>query len=150
MAVNELDNGNPLTYNWLNELVHELQTVSKDVKSFAGSARINLIPDHLSNRSSSNYVQMLTGSTVISLDKSGSVGKSLVNFSTPFAAPDVLIIPAINFPNNAEDIYATAWATNINESSCIIRLKRFTPLDKKQSTNITVNFIAIGKGKPTS
>jgi hypothetical protein len=52
--------------------------------------------------------------------------------------------------NNAEDIYATAWATNINESSCIIRLKRFTPLDKKQSTNITVNFIAIGKGKPTS
>jgi hypothetical protein len=56
MPVNELDNGHPLTYNWLNELVTELQTVSKDVKSFAGSARINLIPDHLSNRSGSNYV----------------------------------------------------------------------------------------------
>jgi hypothetical protein len=150
MAVNELDNGNPLTYNWLNELVHELQTVSKTVTSFAGSSKINLIPDHLSNRSSSNYVQMLTGSATISLDKSGSVGKSLVDFTTPFAAPDVLVIPSINFPNNAEDIYATAWVTNINESSCIIRVKRFTPLDKKQSTNITVNFIAIGKGKPTS
>ena len=150
MAVDELDNGNPLTYNWLNALVHEIQDVSKDVKSFAGSSKINLIPDHLSNRSGSNYVQMLTGSSIISLDKSGSVGKSLVSFSTPFAAPDVLVIPTINFSNTAEDIYATAWVTNINESNCVIRIKRFTPLDKKQSTNITVNFLAIGRGKPTS
>jgi hypothetical protein len=150
MAVNELDNGNPLTYNWLNQLVDEIQNVSKDVKSFAGSSKINLIADHLSGGAGSGYVQMLTGSATISLDKSGSVGRSLVDFTTPFAAPNVLVVPAINFTNNAEDIYATAWATNINESSCIIRVKRFTPLDKKQSTNITVNFIAIGKGKPTS
>lgn len=150
MAVNELDNGNPLTFNWLNELVHEIQSISKNVKSFAGSSRINMIPDHLSNRSGSNYVQMLTGSTVISLEKGGSVGKSFVSFSTPFAAPDVLVVPTINFTNNAEDIYATAWVTNINESGCTIRVKRFTPLDKKQSTNITVKFLAIGRGKPTS
>jgi len=150
MPVEELDNGNPLTYNWLNGLVSEIKTVSKDVASFAGSAKIKLIMDHLTNRSVSNNAQMLTGSTTISLDKSGSEGEHLVNFSTPFADTSVLVVPAINFTNNAEDIYATAWVTNINESSCVIRVKRFTPLNKLQSTNITVNFIAIGKGKPTS
>lgn len=150
MAVEELDNGHPLTYNWLNTLVSDLKKLSTSFDTFAGSSKIKLILDHLSNRSGSNNAQMLTGSTVISLDKSGSEGKSLVNFSTPFASPEVLIVPAINFKNNAEDIYATAWVTNINESSCVIRIKRFTPLDKKQSTNITVNFVAIGKGKPTS
>jgi hypothetical protein len=144
MAISELSDGNPLTYNWLNTLVDEINQTSKDVKSVTGSSKINMIADHMS---SPKYVQMLTGKTIINLAGKESVDKTLVTFSTPFASSDVLVIPAINFRNNAEEIYATAWVTNINESGCTIRVKRFAPIDKKKSTPITINYLAIGKGK---
>ena len=145
MAVSELSDGNPLTYNWLNELVADINQASKDVKSVTGASKINLIADHMP---STTYVQMLTGETVVNLAGKESIDKTLVTFSTPFASSDVLVIPAINFRNNAEEIYATAWVTNINESGCTIRVKRFAPIDKKKSTPITINYLAIGKGKP--
>lgn len=144
MAVTELSDGNPLTYNWLNDLVAVINQTSKDVKSVTGSSKINMIADHMS---SATNVQMLTGKTVINLAGKESIDKTLVTFSTPFASPDVLVIPTINFRNAAEEIYATAWVTNINESGCTIRVKRFAPIDKKKSTPITINYLAIGKGK---
>jgi hypothetical protein len=145
MTVSNLSDGNPLTYNWLNDLVAVINQTSKDVKSVTGSSKINMIADHMS---STTYVQMLTGQTIINLAGKESVDKTLVTFSTPFASSDVLVIPAINFRNAAEEIYATAWVTNINESGCTIRVKRFAPIDKKKSTPITINYLAIGKGKP--
>jgi hypothetical protein len=144
MAVSELSDGNPLTYNWLNDLVAEINQTSRDVKSVTGSSKINMIADHMS---STKYVQMLTGKTVVNLAGKESIDKTLVTFSTPFASADVLVIPTINFRNAAEEIYATAWVTNINESGCVIRVKRFPPVDKKKSTPITINYLAIGKGK---
>jgi hypothetical protein len=142
MAVSELSDGNPLTYNWLNDLVSVINQTSKDVKSVTGASKINLItPESYPN------VQMLTGKTTINLAGKESVDKTLVTFNTPFASPDVLVIPTINFRNAAEEIYATAWVTNINESGCTIRVKRFAPIDKKKSTPITINYLAIGKGK---
>lgn len=145
MAVSELSDGNPLTYNWLNDLVVEINKVSGDVKSVTGSSKINMVADHMA---STSYVQMLTGKTIINLSGKESIDKTLVTFSTPFASTEVLVIPAINFRNAAEEIYATAWVTNINESGCTIRVKRFPPIDKKKSTPITINYLAIGKGKP--
>jgi hypothetical protein len=145
MAVSELSDGNPLTYNWLNLLVADINQVSRDVKSVTGASKINLIADHMA---STTYVQVLTGKTTVNLAGKESIDKTLVTFSTPFVSSDVLVIPAINFRNNAEEIYATAWVTNINESGCTIRVKRFAPIDKKKSTPITINYLAIGKGKP--
>ena len=145
MAVSELSDGNPLTYNWLNLLVADINQVSRDVKSVTGASKINLIADHMA---STTYVQVLTGQTTVNLAGKESIDKTLVTFSTPFVSSDVLVIPAINFRNNAEEIYATAWVTNINESGCTIRVKRFAPIDKKKSTPITINYLAIGKGKP--
>ena len=145
MTVSNLSDGNPLTYNWLNDLVAAINQTSKDVKSVTGSSKINMIADHMA---STAYVQMLTGQTTVNIAGKQSLDKTLVTFSTPFASSDVLVIPAINFTNNAEEIYATAWVTNINESGCTIRVKRFAPIDKKKSTPITINYLAIGKGKP--
>jgi hypothetical protein len=145
MAITELSDGNPLTYNWLNDLVVEINKVSGDVKSVTGSSKINMIADHMPT---TTYVQMLTGKAIINLSGKESIDKTLVTFSTPFSSPDVLVIPTINFRNAAEEIYATAWVTNINESGCTIRVKRFPPIDKKKSTPITINYLAIGKGKP--
>jgi hypothetical protein len=144
MAVSPLSDGNPLTYNWLNDLVVAINKASEDVKSVTGSSKINMIADHMS---SAQYVQVLTGGDQINLPGKESVGKTLVTFSTPFSDPDVLVIPTINFRNAAEEVYATVWATNINESGCTIRVKRFPPIDKKKSTPIVINYLAIGKGK---
>jgi hypothetical protein len=144
MSLSNLSDGNPLTYDWLNSLVASINKASEDVKSVTGSSKINMIADHMA---STAYVQMLTGETVVNLAGKESIDKTLVTFSTPFASSDVLVIPAINFRNNAEEVYATAWVTNINESGCTIRVKRFAPIDKKKSTPITINYLAIGKGK---
>jgi hypothetical protein len=144
MAVTELNDGNPLTYNWLNDLVAAINAATEGVQSVTGSSKIDMITDHMP---SATYVQMLTGKDQVSLAGKESIGYTLVTFSTPFASPDVLVIPAINFPNSAQDIYATAWVTNINESGCTIRVKRFPPLDNKKSTPIKINYLAIGKGK---
>jgi uncharacterized protein YrzB (UPF0473 family) len=103
-----------------------------------------MIADHMA---STSYVQILTGKTIINLSGKESIDKTLVTFSTPFASTEVLVIPTINFRNAAEEIYATAWVTNINESGCTIRVKRFPPLDNKKSTPIKINYLAIGKGK---
>jgi hypothetical protein len=144
MSLSNLSDGNPLTYDWLNSLVASINKASEDVKSVTGSSKINMIADHMA---STAYVQILTGETVVNLAGKESIDKTLVTFSTPFASSDVLVIPAINFRNNAEEVYATAWVTNINESGCTIRVKRFAPIDKKKSTPITINYLAIGKGK---
>jgi hypothetical protein len=144
MPVSPLSDGNPLTYNWLNDLVVEINQTEKEVKSVTGSSKINMIAAHAS---SPTYVQMVTGNVTINIAGKESVDKTLVTFSAPFASPDVLVIPAINFKGNAEEVYATAWATNINESGCTIRVKRFAPIDNKKSTPITIRYLAIGKGK---
>ena len=144
MVLSNLSDGNPLTYDWLNGLVASINKASEDVKSVTGSSKINMIADHMA---STTYVQMLTGNDQVNLAGKESVGHTLVTFSTPFASTEVLVIPTINFKNNAQDIYATAWVTNINESGCIIRVKRFAPIDNKKSTPIMINYLAIGKGK---
>jgi hypothetical protein len=144
MAVSELSDGNPLTYNWLNDLVAEINNTSKEVKSVTGSSKINMIADHMAQ---TTYVQMVTGELTINLSGKQSIDSKPVTFVTPFTSSDVLVIPAINFTNSAEEIYATAWVTNINESGCTIRIKRFAPIDKKKSTPITIKYLAIGKGK---
>jgi len=147
---NQLNDGNPLTYDWLNNLVTELNSVKSTQDRYTGSTKISIVPDHLTTRAGSATVQFLTGQTIVSINKGQAFSKTAVKFAYAFASPDVMVIANINFPNAADDIIATAWVTNIDESGCTIKVNRFTPLDMKKQTQMRVSYIAIGKAKQSS
>ena len=139
-----LDTGNPLTYDWLNDLFSEVDSISKAVNVSSGTSKIIMHASHMAQTSS---VQVVTGSATISIGKGQNYDKDAISFSTPFAHKDVMVIPAVNFENSAEGIFATAWATNITQTGCTIKARIIGTPDKKKSTTITINYIAIGKAK---
>jgi hypothetical protein len=147
---NQLNDGNPLTYDWLNSLVTELNSVKSTQNKYTGSTKISVIADHLTTRAGTATIQFLTGQAIVPINKGESFNSTLVKFAYTFASPDVMVIANINYPNAAEDIIATACATNINESGCTIKVNRFPPIDKKKQTPIRVSYIAIGKAKQVS
>ena len=139
-----LDTGNPLTYDWLNDLFSEVDAISKTVNTSSGTSKIVMQADHMAPASS---VQILTGSITVNVGKGQTYEKAAESFTTPFAHKDVMVIPAINFENAAEGIFATAWATNITKTGCTIKVRIIGTPDKKKSTTITINYLAIGKAK---
>jgi hypothetical protein len=139
-----LDTGNPLTYDWLNALFSEVDAISKTVNVSSGTSKIIMQADHMAKTSS---VQVITGSATISIGKGQNYDKDPITFGTPFANKDVMVIPAVNFVNSAEGVFATAWATNITQTGCTIKARIIGTPDKKKSTTITINYIAIGKAK---
>jgi len=146
---NVLNDGNPLTYEWLNNLVVELNAVKHSQDRYANNTKVTFVPDHLATKGTTLNIQFLTGKAMVSLNKGESFAKSRVKFSNAFLDKP-MIIPSINFTNNANDVLATVWATNIDETGFMLNAYRFGKLDNKKATPITVSYIAIGKSKATS
>ena len=142
--MSKLETGVPLTYAWLNELYEQVQDLKDAVDLKNNKSKITMIADHMS---ASTNVQILTGALNVSIGKGDNTGKSLESFTTPFADPDVLVVPAINFPSNRENFYATVIVDSIKETGCVFKVKAIGSPDKKKTTSVLINYIAIGKSK---
>jgi hypothetical protein len=143
-----LTDGNPLTYDWLNLLVGEINTLSSSAALGKNNVKIKMIPNHFTTKVSTNTVQILTGKATVTLGKGKSRGKTPpVKFGAPFAASDVLVVASVNYNGTDPGVDAVCWVTNIDESGCMFWVKRFDSVNKKQTTPVTINYIAIGKAK---
>jgi len=143
-----LTDGNPLTYDWLNLLVGEINTLSSSAALGKNNVKIKMVPNHFTTKVSTNTVQILTGKATVTLGKGKSRGKSAPQkFSAPFAASDVLVVASVNYNGTDPGVDVASWVTNISESGCSFWVKRFDSVNKKQTTPVTINYIAIGKAK---
>lgn len=146
--VNPLDNGNPLTYNWLNQLANTVISHSKSLNKMTGNQKISLVPSHVSTGIGSGSVQILTGEASITFPPNGADASVNITFDTAFSNSQVIVFAQINYPNTGPSGFAAFCnVTNVKSNGCTIRARRLPPLTKKQSTNATVTYLAIGPGK---
>jgi hypothetical protein len=146
-----LSDGNPLTYDWLNLLVGEINTLSSSSALGRSNVKLQVLPNHFSTNVSANTVNLVTGAALVSLGKGKTRGKTApVKFKTPFLSDDVLVVANVNYKGTDPGVDAVWWVTNIDETGCQFWVRRFDAPDKKQTTKVTINYIAIGKAKTLS
>jgi len=146
-----LSDGNPLTYDWLNLLVGEINTLSSSSALGKNNVKLQVLPNHFSTNVSTNTINLVTGATTVSLGKGKTRAKSNpVKFKTPFLSDDVLVVANVNYKGTDPGVDAVCWVTNIDETGCQFWVRRFDSPDKNQTTKVTINYIAIGKAKTLS
>jgi len=146
--VNPLDNGNPLTYNWLNQLANTVISHDKSLSKMTGNQKISIVPSHVSTGIGSGTVQVLTGQTAVTFAPNSADASVTVNFNTAFSNAQVVVFAQINYPNTGPSGFAALCnVTNVGSTGCTIRVRRLPPLTKTGSTNATISYLAIGPGK---
>lgn len=144
MRSTALTDGNPLTYDWLNNLVADIETLSNQNAADTGS-RIVFKPHW--DTSNNTTSKILTGTALVTLGKGSVSGvSSIVKFSSSFASDtDVVVIATVNYNGTDPGVDAYCWVTNTNKDGCIFHARRLDSVDKKKTTSVTINYIAIGK-----
>ena len=146
-----LSDGNPLTYDWLNLLVGEINTLSASSALGRSNVKLQALPNHFTTNVSANTINLVTGAALVSLGKGKTRGKTApVKFKTPFLSDDVLVVANVNYKGTDPGVDAVCWVTNIDETGCQFWVRRFDAPDKNQTTKVTINYIAIGKAKTLS
>ena len=146
--VNPLDNGNPLTFNWLNQLANTVISHDKSLSKMSGNQKISIVPKHITTGIGSGTVQVLTGQVDVTFPPNSANGTSNVKFDTSFSNSQVIVLAQINYPNTGPSGFAAFCnVTNVKGTGCTINVHRLPPLTKSQSTKATIAYIAIGPGK---
>jgi hypothetical protein len=142
----KLDSSHPLTYDWLNKIVEEIETLNAQSRYGQENVKIKMLPYGLPGASALTKVQMYTDTVSISIPKGkASHASTLQKFKVPFDGSTVMVFPAINFVGTDTEVDAFCWVTNISETGCIIKVRRLDKVNNNSSTKITVNYLAIGK-----
>jgi|LauGreDrversion2_6_1035139.scaffolds.fasta_scaffold05411_2 hypothetical protein len=145
----KLDSSHPLTYDWLNTLVTDLEKLNNQSQYATDNVKIKLFPNHLTGVASGGSVQMVTGNVSVTIPKGKATGAStLQKFKPAFSGSTLMVIPTINFVGTDTEVDAFCWVTNISETGCIIKVRRLDKVNNNSATKITINYLAIGK--PTS
>jgi hypothetical protein len=145
----KLDSSHPLTYDWLNTLVGELENLNNQSRYAKDNVKIKLFPNNMTGISSNGSIQMITQQVTVTIPKGkASHASTLQKFTPAFSGSNVMVIPAINFVGTDTEVDAFCWVTNISETGCIIKVRRLDKVNNNSSTKVTVNYLAIGK--PTS
>ena len=144
--VEKLDSSHPLTYDWLNQIVEEVESLNAQSNYGKENVKIKMLPYGLPGASGITKIQMLTDRVSISIPKGkSSHASTFQKFKVPFDGSSVMVFPAINFVGTDTEVDAFCWVTNISETGCIIKVRRLDKVNKNSSTKITVNYLAIGK-----
>jgi len=146
--VNPLDNGNPLTYNWLNELANTVIKHDKNLSKMTGSLKINMVPGHITSGIGSGSVQILTGQADVNFKPNTQSTFVDVTFKNAFASDAIIVLAQINFTNAGPSGFtAVVNASRVKLNGCRFNVHRFPPFKKTQTQNAVVSYIAIGPGK---
>jgi hypothetical protein len=146
--VNPLDNGNPLTYNWLNQLANTVISHDKSLNKVSGSQKINVVPGHISTGIGSGTVQILTGQASVTFRPNSQNDFVDVIFKNAFANDQVIVLAQVNFNNSGPSGFISVVnPTRIKLNGCRLNVHRFPPFKKTQTATAVVSYIAIGPGK---
>jgi hypothetical protein len=145
MAI-KLDSSHPLTYDWLNSLVSELDSLSIQSRYTKDNVKIKLFPKHMTGISNDGTVQIVTQEVTVTIPKGkASYASTLQKFKVPFDGTNVMVIPTINFLGTDTEVDAFCWVTNISETGCIVKVRRLDKVNNNSSTKIPVKLLCIGK-----
>jgi hypothetical protein len=149
-----LSDGIPVTTEWLNGLVEEINALknnqsSNNTGSAAASKIIEFIGPGLQGSSS---IQVLTGVINGLSTAKADVFEADVNFSVPFADKNVFIVCTPTFPSvgkrKGKPSKAAASVCAITESSFKLTVMLVDDDDQfTGSKQVSINYIAIGKKK---
>ena len=146
--VNPLDNGNPLTYNWLNQLANAVISHDKSLSKITGNQRLSVIPHHITSGVNSGTVQILTDQVPTNFAANSADTTVNVKFPTSFSNSQVIVFAQVNYAGPGPSGFsAVCTVTNIGVTGCTINVRRLPPLTKTGTTAATVSYIAIGPGK---
>lgn len=146
--VNPLDNGNPLTYNWLNQLANTVIKHDKSLNKMTGNQKINLIPGHIESAVGSGTVQILTGRASVTFKPNSQNEFVDVVFKNAFASDDIIVLAQVNFDNSGPSGFVSVVTpTRIKVNGCRLNIHRFPPFKKSQVSTARISYIAIGPGK---
>lgn len=149
-----LSDGLPITTEWLNNLVDEINVLRNRGadNSGSGSTASTSVDFFGPGISGSPSVQILTGTVTGQVTSSADVFEADVNFAVPFADNNVFIVCTPTFASsgarNGKPAKSSASVCAISDSS--FKLAVMLVNDSVQasgSTQVTVNYIAIGKKK---
>jgi hypothetical protein len=150
-----LSDGIPVTTEWLNNLVDEINVLrngggnSGGQNSTAAATVVDFFGPGLSGSSS---IQVLTGTVTGQVTASADVFEADVNFAVPFADANVFVVCTPTFAStgsrNGKPAKAAASVCSVTDS--LFKLAVMLVDDGNQtagSKQVTVNYIAIGKKK---
>jgi hypothetical protein len=149
-----LSDGLPVTTEWLNNLVDEINVLRNGGSNTTGSgnAAATVVDFFGPGISGSSSIQVLTGTVTGQVTASADVFEADVNFAVPFADTNVFVVCTPTFASvgsrNGKPAKSSASVCAVTESS--FKLAVMLVNDSNQSagsTQVTVNYIAIGKKK---
>lgn len=149
-----LSDGIPVTTEWLNNIADEINALrnASSTGTGTGSAAATVVDFFGPGLSGSSAIQVLTGTVTGQVTASADVFEADVNFAVPFSDNNVFIVCTPTFasvgPRNGKPAKSSASVCAITDSA--FKLAVMLVNDSSQtagSTQVTVNYIAIGKKK---
>jgi hypothetical protein len=146
-----LSDGMPITTEWLNQLVteiNELRNTSSSSSSATGVAQ-RVVEFYGPGLLGNTAVQVQTGVFSTTAPAAQKTIEANVNFPIPFADNNVFIVVTPTFPDSNGRAYkATASVAGVNASSFKMTVMLVTDTDTFGADKaVSVNYIAIGKKK---
>jgi hypothetical protein len=149
-----LSDGIPVTTEWLNGLVEEINAIKNSIPSSStGSAAASKIIEFIGpGLQGSSSIQVLTGVINGLSTAKADVFEADVNFSVPFADKNVFIVCTPTFPSvgtrKGKPSKAAASVCAITDSSFKLTVMLVDDDDQfTGSKQVSINYIAIGKKK---
>ena len=146
-----LSDGMPITTEWLNQLVTEINDLKNNSSSSSSStgAAQKVIEFYGPGLSGNTAVQVQTGTFSTTAPAAQKTVEGNVNFPVPFADNNVFIVTTPSFPDpNGRPAKASASVAGVNASSFKITVMLVTDTDSFGADRaVSVNYIAIGKKK---
>jgi hypothetical protein len=156
---NLLQDGEPLTYDWLNSLVQDIKDLQKfkdnTQKNSAKSQSIKVSGKTGPKASNSvlldnKQILVKTGTFSIPRLELKASNKSTIKFSSSDSGPNAFAAPPLVVACLADDanddkksLYANIIVSNVTTTDFTIKINLISKLD--QDTNLVVNYIAVGQ-----
>jgi hypothetical protein len=138
----------PITTEWLNQLVAEINELKNTTSSSAASSvAARSVEFYGPGLSGNAALQVQTGSFSISAAANQALVEGNINFGIPFADNNVFVVASPTFADsNGRPARASVSLSDIRASSFRITVSLVNDIDKfTADKQVTINYIAIGK-----
>jgi hypothetical protein len=146
-----LSDGMPITTEWLNQLVAEINELKNSNSSSSSSSQAaqRVVEFYGPGLAGNTPIQVQTGSFQTQAAASQALVEGNVNFSIPFADNNVFIVATPTFSDSTgKPARASVSVSNIRAASFKMTVMLVNDRDLfTADKTVTVNYIAIGKKK---
>lgn len=141
MAVSELQDGQPLTFEWLNALVREINSLTNSINKVEALDSIDIVGTNTAN------LKIEVAKKMIKKDSSDQATE-VISFISPFKNPPIVVatVDQQKSTDSTTPIAAVASISSVTTTgfNCKVMLVVDKQVFNKTINNIGVTYIAIG------